>query len=122
MIDQRLIRQKKPRKPTTESAGAESAAIHGVISAMMSAFGRGGLTWISKQIEMTPSAARKRLSDPERAFDEQTMRAVILVTSSRADRAPEDSTLESTTITDNLEIQIRIVNGIRKPYWKAHIT
>lgn len=109
-----------PRKPKQDpAAGADSAALHGVITAMMKAQGRGGLTDMAIKLgTASPSTLRKRLANPKTSFCEITMRAVLLVAGSRADKAPNDSPLITTKKAGAYEIEIHDVNGTPTPYWK----
>lgn len=88
----------------------DSQALQDVTRALMAAQGRGGLTWLASRLGMTASALRRRLYSPTGAFDAPTMRAVLLVTASKAQ--PGDPTPQKAG-----NYQVGIVD--RKPKWRA---
>jgi len=71
-------KKKKPASPDAE-------ALRGLLLAMMSAIGHGGLTYLSQALGMSPSALRKRLLRPGGGFDAATMSAVAFVVASKAE-------------------------------------
>lgn len=56
------------------------------LRAMVSALPRGGKTLAAKQLDITPSGLSKILNDPERAFDEKTIRLLSWIESSKAEK------------------------------------
>lgn len=66
---------KRKPKATTE----DSELLHAAITEIVNDYGRGGLSFVAKELNMTTSAMRKRLLRPETAFDGPTLRACILV-------------------------------------------
>ena len=69
-----------PRKPAIDqSCQDDSIALHNNVQAIIDGMGRGGLSYVADRIGMTPSALRKRLQVPGKAFDAPTMRAIALI-------------------------------------------
>lgn len=78
------------RKQPTPSADSE--ALHTAISQIIRDHGRGGLTFVAREIGMSASALRKRMQHASTAFDAPTLRGAILVMElrrSRSDGTPE---------------------------------
>lgn len=100
-----------------KTPGPDSKALSEAINSLMDGMGRGGLTYISDRLGMTPSAMRKRLSS--KPFDEPTMRAVILIAGSKAEDFTEFP-LESETVSGGYLIQVRNVNGESIPTWRVN--
>lgn len=99
--------------------GTDSAALHGVIVAMMQAEGRGALTSIAAKGGMPISATRKRLLDPLRAFDEFTFKMVAYVTTHRRDKAPEGAIVHESKIIGSYRIDLMQVGNEIEAYWSV---
>lgn len=65
---------------------ADAALIQEILTASIGAMGRGGLTWLADKLGITVSALRKRLHSKTGAFDAVTLRAVLLVLASKAEK------------------------------------
>ena len=113
-------KMKNPKKSNANLADrTESRSVHELITIIQKAYGRGGLTKITEKLGMSsPSSMRKRLSNPETAFDSVTMRAVLWIASQKSNNAPKDTPILSTLYEGNYCVQIRYVNGTPTPYWK----
>lgn len=83
-----------PRK--TKDQNGDSSALHEAVSAIITDRGRGGLSFVAREIGMTPSALKKRLADPTKAFDGPTLRAAILVMELQKQANPAAPSTETT--------------------------
>ena len=99
------------------ATGSDSEALSVAIAALMTGMGRGGLTYLAERLGMTPSAMRKRLLSTA-PFDEPTMRATLLIGSTRAEDF-QDYPLESTQEVGSYIIETRNVNGESIPTWRV---
>lgn len=95
--------------------GHDSAALSAAINAIMEGMGRGGLTYMADRLGMTASAMRKRLHG--QAFDEPTMRAVLLIAGSKAGDYENRPLISEATAGPYL-IQVRDVDGQQVPTWR----
>lgn len=65
-----------PRKHTDSE---DSASLQTAIETVMERMGRGGLSFVAREVGLTPSALQKRLKNPAKAFDAPTLRAALLI-------------------------------------------
>lgn len=68
------------------------------LNALVSGYGWGGMTWLSRQLGFDISPLRRRLMKPGAGMDAVTMRAVVLVQASRADQHKDAEVLRSETV------------------------
>jgi hypothetical protein len=61
------------------------------LRAMVMAMPHGGKKEVADMLGLSPSGLSKLLSDPERGFDEKTLRAVAWVETTKASRYPEET-------------------------------
>lgn len=99
------------------STHAEAEALRMAVIALKDGFGRGGLSYVSERLGMSPSAMRKRLKSPTAGFDEPTMRAVLLISQSKAENYPRAKVLASTQVGAFM-IEIRRWKGEEIPTWR----
>lgn len=113
---------RKPRKPSQkprQRVGKDAAAISTVLNAIVNAMGHGGLSYVAERLGMSPSAAKKRLERPGAGLDEPTMRALILVQSSKADAEEWRPIPIETKEVGKLVIEIREKDGERMATWRV---
>lgn len=85
-----------PRKPTPDQQSQDdSATLHEAVQSIIDGMGHGGLSYVAERIGMTPSALRKRLLVPGKAFDAPTVRASLLVLELNQQPAEELETPEA---------------------------
>jgi hypothetical protein len=105
-------RRKRRRTPKPDS---DSQALRGAVLAIITGMGNGGLTWFAKQLGITRSNLRKRLTTAVQGFDGPTMRACLLINQLRAQ--PEHDEIEGTKAGAYEIIEIGS-NGSRMPLWR----
>lgn len=93
----------------------DAAGLQEVIVAIWKGMGRGGLTYLSNRLGMTPSALRKRLLSPN-AFDAVSLRALLLV----VELKEEDDAIEMEgKKKGKYIIGTKEVDGETQPTWRT---
>jgi hypothetical protein len=108
------VKKPKTKKPIP-APGEDALALGDAIVALVIGGGRGALSDMAAILDMTPSALAKRLQRPGAGMDEATMRAVIHVSNTRADRH-EGKPVVSTQHIGNFIIEVREDGTVT---WKA---
>jgi len=106
---------KRPPAPPTPEETDQTEALAAVLRAIIEGYGRGGLTYASEKLGMTPSALRKRLMRIGGGFDSATMSCIALVMSLKDHGEPADTTK---TVGD-YRITTRQQNGTKVPAWST---
>lgn len=109
-------KMKRKRRRHTPEPDSDSQALRGAVLSIVTGMGHGGLTWFAKQLRITPSNLKKRLTKSIEAFDGPTMRACLLLTELKAKSEHEGITGQ---IVGNYEIIETGQNGSRMPFWRA---
>ena len=92
------------------------------LRAMVSAMPHGGKRKAAEMLGISPSGLSKILSNPERSFDEKTLRAVAWLTTSKAERYSIDEfPIIRTVQIDGLTIEARqLPDGGEFITWRAN--
>lgn len=92
------------------------ALIAGILDAQMQALSRGGLTWLSKKLGLSVSAMRKRSLSKGFGLDAASIRAVLLILSTKADKftTPPIKTVQTSKYVIDLH---QTKNGVT-PAWR----
>lgn len=89
-----------------------SATITHWLRAMVQAMPHGGKKKAAEMLDISPSGLSKILNDPERSFDEKTLRAVAWVeTSKSAKYSEEEYPITATVIAGPIVVETRQGKG-----------
>lgn len=90
--------------------------IAGILDAQMQALGRGKLAWLAGKLNMTLSAARKRSRSKGFGLDAPSIRAVLLILATKADKF---TTIPVATVTaKNYTIELQKTKDGIVPTWR----
>lgn len=64
----------------------DAALLGEILTSIIQAQGRGGLTWAATKLDISPSNLLKRLKSPAGAFDGPTLRAALLILGCKAEK------------------------------------
>lgn len=95
-----------------------------ILDAQMHALGRGGLTWLAGKLGMTLSAARKRSMARGFGLDAPTVRAVLLILATKADRFEGEPFMKGVRKIKGAKFQIDLhqTDGEIVPAWKKSVS
>lgn len=104
------------RKPRSKKIDADVLLISDILSAQTQALDRGGLTWLAGKLGLSVSAMRKRTLTPGCGLDAPSIRAVLLILATKADRFTADPI--KTVKTADYTIEIHETGAGIVPTWK----
>lgn len=102
-----LPKEKRVRKPVKKKrrkqpVSSQSRNMQAAILALIEGYGHGGLSWMAKQLGLTPSTLRQRLISVSGGFDAATMLGAVLLMESRSDKFNPDGMTASEPVESGM--------------------
>lgn len=111
--------KRKYKKRALKTPDEDAAILRTIISALMEGRGHGGLSWMARKLDLTPSNLKKRMASASGAFDAPTLRAALLVLAMKADK--HETEILNTVEVGELAIHNRMVDDEISPTWEPKV-